>query len=377
MQVPYLIDTTLRDGEQAPGVSFTPGEKVWIARVLDQLGVDEIELGTPAMGEEEKRVMRTISREGLNVVTSCWCRARVDDIHHAISTGTKRVNISFPVSTIQINALQKDFRWVMKSMFPIIDKARSHFSGITLGAQDASRASASFLRDFISLAQQLGVDRIRLADTVGIQTPGEVAVMFKKYTKLFPDMQFEFHGHDDMGMATANSVVAVQSGATAVSATVNGIGERAGNAALEEIIMIHQIKCKGLLKWNTKMIRILSDYVAKASRIKVAKAKAIVGKNVFNHESGIHQASVLRNPYAYQAFDPGSIGRDENQLVFGKHSGKTALKYFLESHDIHVDDFMLMYLSREIKKMASTRKRVLEEEEILKLLVHNQCNAGS
>jgi homocitrate synthase NifV len=376
MRVPYLIDTTLRDGEQAPGVSFTPGEKIQIASMLDQLGVDEIELGIPAMGEDEKLVMKKISRAGLNTVTSCWCRARVDDIHHAISTGTDRVNISFPVSTLQLKALGKDFRWVLNTMLPIMEKACNHFRGITIGAQDASRAPASFLEDFISRARQLGADRIRLADTVGIQTPGEVTAMFQKYTKSFPDLQLEFHGHDDLGMATANAVVALQNGASAVSATVNGIGERAGNAALEEIIMTHQFKFKNLLKWNTKIIGPLSDYVARASRINIPKAKAIVGENVLKHESGIHQASILKDPTTYQALDTRSIGREENQLVFGKHSGKTALKHFLESRDIRLDDIMLVQLSREIKRMAGTCKRALEEEEILRLLIHNQCNAG-
>jgi len=234
---PYLIDTKLRDGEQAPGVSFTRKEKLQIAELLDNMGIPELEIGTPVMGSVEVADMNAIVNAGFNFKTLAWCRATKKDIDAAIKTGVDRINISLLTSDIHQLAMMKDHKWVLGTLQELVKYASGYFEFIAIGAQNASRADLPFLSDFVQLAATCGVQRVRIAFTVGILNPFSTANLIRKVSKIVPNMELEFHGHNDLGMANANSVAALSSGATSVSLTVNGLGERAGNAALEEIIM--------------------------------------------------------------------------------------------------------------------------------------------
>ncbi|MFO7657499.1 MAG: pyruvate carboxyltransferase, partial [Bacteroidales bacterium] len=233
----YLIDTTLRDGEQAPGVSFTLDEKLKIADMLDKMGIEEVEAGTPAMGSREINDIRVLVKNRFSFSLGSWCRSKLSDVEAAVKAGTQGINISFPVSGLHQQMLGKNGGWVLAQLPVFIKSAKKYFDFVSIGAQDASRADPDFLNEFIYTALSYGTHRIRIADTVGKLDPISVIKLFERLSKKFRGACFEFHGHNDLGMATANTVTALKSGATCASATINGIGERAGNAALEEIIV--------------------------------------------------------------------------------------------------------------------------------------------
>ena len=232
---PYLIDSTLRDGEQAPGVVFHLEEKLKIASLLDQAKIPEVEVGTPAMGKDEVAEIKAIVQAGFKFKTLSWCRATKEDIDAAAMAGTSGVNISFPVSDIHLFAMGKTQGWVLHTMREMVAYAADKFEYVAIGAQDASRAEFHFLSDFIGEAIWLKASRVRIADTVGILNPITTARLFRKIRKYFPHISLEFHGHNDLGMATANTFTALSAGANCASVTVNGIGERAGNAALKKL----------------------------------------------------------------------------------------------------------------------------------------------
>ena len=226
----WLIDTTLRDGEQAPGVAFGADDKVRIAHRLDETGIDEIEAGTPVMGAGEQAVIRRIVNEKLHARISVWCRALTTDLEAAAATGARGVHIAFPVSEVQLTALNRSWRWVSDTLPQIVQQAKQLFAHVSVGAQDAGRASQERLERFLQLVACNNVERIRIADTVGILTPLQTAGIIKIIKRY--SLRIDFHAHNDLGMATANAITAWQSGAQALSVTVNGLGERAGNASL-------------------------------------------------------------------------------------------------------------------------------------------------
>lgn len=318
---PFIVDTTLRDGEQTPGLAFSLHQKVEIARKLDDLGIDEVEAGTPAIGREEQEAIRVIASSGFSFTTSSWCRAISEDIVQAAALGTQSVNISLPVSDIQIETLGKNRRWVLHQLASVTRQASNLFPWVTMGAQDASRANPEFLNEFIYYAIESGAQRLRINDTVGIMDPFETSELFARLKALFPSAEFEFHGHNDLGLATANALAALAGGAGCISATVNGIGERAGNSCLEEIIGILHHK-QGENRFNTRMINPLAQYVARASGMAIHATKPFTGPNAFRHESGIHVSAMLKNPSSYQLLDPAEYGCSPISYMEGKHSGK-------------------------------------------------------
>lgn len=322
MKTVWMIDTTLRDGEQAPGVAFSLADKMHIASLLVAAGVDELEVGTPAMGLEEREAIRSIAKKFPLVRTTGWCRALEKDVIDAARCETPGVQISFPVSDLLLKAMGKDRDWVRREVDSIIPVAEKLFDFVSVGAQDATRANRNFLEAFIRQAADAGVRRVRVCDTVGISVPGDIYTLFSDLRREAGEVELEFHGHNDLGMATANTVTAVQAGASAVSVTVNGLGERAGNACLEEVAMALNVSTRFVTHIRCDHLPPLCEVVAGTSQRLLPVDKPIVGLDVFSHESGIHCHALLRDAHAYQPFLPESIGRSGMKFVLGKHSGQ-------------------------------------------------------
>ncbi|WP_423128012.1 homocitrate synthase/isopropylmalate synthase family protein [Gaoshiqia sp. Z1-71] len=361
-----LIDSTLRDGEQAPGVVFSMEEKMKIAALLDECRVPEVEVGTPAMGDNELRIIREIVRAGFRFDKLCWARATEADIRASAKTGAGRISISFPVSDIQLSAMGRNREWVMRQIGPMISLARSEFGFVAVGAQDASRADRAFLNEFIAACLAKGANRIRLADTVGVLNPLTTANLLISVRSLFPFADFEFHGHNDLGMATANSFTALMSGAGSVSATVNGLGERAGNTCLEELAVALDLSSANKTGIRLPALQQLCHFVAEASGRPTPPAKPITGKLVCSHESGIHARSLLHDELSYQPFLSEKIGR-KTELVIGKHSGKAMISDFFRKKKIALSEAESQVLTLRAKELSVGKKRALNEEELVLL----------
>jgi homocitrate synthase NifV len=331
---PWLVDSTLRDGEQAPGVAFSLKQSLEIASMLAAVGVIELEVGTPAMGKAEQQKIRHIVQMLPQVRCTAWCRATRDDLLDARNSGVSAVHLSVPVSAIQLGALRRDWQWVYTTLRPLIAQAKSEFSYVSVGAQDASRAELGELIQLARFLADLGVNRLRLADTVGIWTPIQChAVVSGMVASVAPGLAIGVHCHDDLGMATANSVVAWHAGATSVDVTVNGLGERAGNAALEEVVMALELSAPGTSGLNPQGLAGLSRLVEEYSKQPLPRNKAVVGAAAFTHESGIHVHAMLRDARTYEPFAPERVGHSGRQFVLGKHSGSAARRLLEHSAD--------------------------------------------
>lgn len=261
----YFVDTTLRDGEQAPGVAFTAAEKVRIAQMLDALGVDQIEAGIPAMGSPEVEALEEIASLGLKAVVSTWSRVTIGDIKASLACGIKNVHLSAPVSDILIHyKLGKDRVWVLESMRRAVSYARERGCRVTVGAEDASRADLDFLISFACHARREGVERLRLADTLGLLDPFSTKALIERLVS-YTGMDLEFHGHNDFGLATANTLAAFKAGARYLSTTITGIGERAGNCSFEEAVQALVSMEKLGLKYDPDLLSQLCAFVRGAA----------------------------------------------------------------------------------------------------------------
>lgn len=359
-----IVDTTLRDGEQTAGVVFSNDEKRKIADMLDEIGVYQIEAGVPAMKGDEKQAITDIVKDNHKASILVWCRAVSDDVRDAIDCGLDAVCVSVPVSDIHIEKkLMKDRKWVHENVTRAINFAKSNGLYVSCNAEDASRTKMEHLITFARAAKEAGADRLRFCDTVGILGPSQTQ---EKIGTLIHEvgLPIEFHAHNDFGMATANSIAAIQAGATFVSTTVNGLGERAGNAALEEVVMALKYVENKPISIDISKLKGLSNFVALASGREIPVCKPIVGKNIFMHEAGVQADGVNKAPETYETFHPSEIG-GERQIVIGKHSGKSALKTKFKEFGIDIDDSLASEILEAVRKKAVEVKRLLFDKELM------------
>lgn len=368
--IAVIHDTTLRDGEQTAGVSFSPDEKIAIALGLVAAGVPELEIGIPAMGEEEEEVIRAITQMGLNARLVVWSRMHDADLEAVARCPVTMVNASVPVSDIQIRGkVGKSRSWVLQQVERRVKQILDMGMEVAVGGEDSSRASLDFVLQVMETAEKAGARRFRFADTLGILDPFTVAEIMPRL-RAASDLEIEMHAHDDLGLATANSIAALRYGATHVNTTVNGLGERAGNAPLEEVVMCLHHLYGYQTGVDVRQFNAISRLVALASSRPIPAGKSIVGEAIFSHEAGIHVDGIIKDPLNYQSFDPQELGRQHN-LVLGKHSGtKAVIRAYAELGTI-IDEEQAHQILQRVRRYVLQYKAAPRTEDLHTFLLES------
>ena len=353
-----LLDTTLRDGEQAPGVSLTPDEKVEIARKLDEAGVSIIEAGSACTSEGERECIRRVTDLGLDARVTSFARGVRADVDHALDCDVDGITLVVPSSDRHIETKVGTTRdAVVDRSIELIEYAKDHDLWVEFLGEDGSRADPDYLERLLRAGCEAGADRICFADTVGHTTPEATHAIVSRLADVGPT---SVHTHDDLGLAMANVLAGLRAGADTVHGTVNGIGERAGNVALEEVA-IALAHGYGVETLRLEQVYELATTVAHATGVDLPPNKAVVGQNTFTHESGIHTDGMLKDAATYEPYSPETVGR-ERRLVLGKHAGRAGVEAALSEHGVDVDDEELGAIVARVKEIGDRGKRVTDAD---------------
>ena len=368
-----IFDTTLRDGEQCPGATMTHEEKIEVAELLDDMGVDIIEAGFPIASDGDFHAVNEIAKRAKKSVICGLSRAAFNDIDRCAEAirpaERKRIHTFLSTSPVHMKyKLQKEPHQVLDMVIAQVTRARNHVEDVEWSAEDGTRTEFEFLCRCVEAAIKAGATTINIPDTVGYTTPEEYFEMFTKVREAVPNSDkavFSVHCHNDLGMAVANSLAGVKAGCRQIECTINGIGERAGNAALEEVVMAMKVRNDVLPFWtnvDATMLTRASKLVAAATSFPVQYNKAIVGRNAFAHESGIHQDGMLKNAQTYEIMRPESVGVKQTSLVMGKHSGRHAFIHKLEEMGYHLQSNQLEDAFVRFKTLADRKKHIYDED---------------
>ena len=368
-----IFDTTLRDGEQCPGATMTHEEKLEVAELLDDMGVDIIEAGFPIASEGDFAAVHEIAKRAKNAVICGLSRAGFKDIDRCAEAikPAKRKRIHTFISTSPVHMkykLQKQAHEVYEMVIAQVTRARGHTDDVEWSAEDATRTDHDFLCRCVEAAINAGATTINIPDTVGYTVPEEYFALLEMLRTRVPNAdkaRFSTHCHNDLGMAVANSLAGVKAGARQIECTINGIGERAGNAALEEVVMAMKVRNDVLPYWTAveaTMLTRASKLVSAATSFPVQFNKAIVGRNAFAHESGIHQDGMLKNAQTYEIMTPESVGVKQTSLVMGKHSGRHAFVHKLEELGYQLAGNQLEDAFVRFKALADRKKQIFDED---------------
>ncbi|MGQ9542896.1 MAG: homocitrate synthase [Candidatus Bathyarchaeia archaeon] len=343
-----ILDTTLREGEQTPNVTFTIEEKLQIARKLDEIGINMIEAGDPNVSKDVREAIRRIAKEGFKAEILAHCRALIPDVENAASCEVDRVAIFLGTSKTHLqHKLRKDEEKAIELVTKSIEHAREHGLKVRFTAEDASRTDYRFLIQICKAAEEAGADRISIPDTVGVMTPDSVRELFQNLSKELK-VELDTHCHNDLGMSTANTLAGLEGGATAAHVTVNGLGERSGIAPLSEVAVALKV-IYGVDTVKLEELPALSLMVERFSGLVPAPNTPIIGENAFTHKAGIHVAGVLADPSTYEGFPPELIGR-QREITIDKYTGFHAVKSRLERLGVYLDDDNMAKVVQEIKE---------------------------
>jgi len=373
METVQIFDTTLRDGEQSPGFSMNGGEKLLLARQLEQLGVDVIEAGFPIASPGDLDAVRTVAAEILGCRVAALARARQEDVNAALRAlepaAKPRLHIFLATSDLHLeHKLRITRQHALEQVGKMVLYGRARCDEVEFSAEDASRSDLDYLLAVIEAAASAGATIINLPDTVGYSTPEEYGAMFlaaRKRLVDYPNVIFSAHCHNDLGLAVANSLAAVVAGARQVECTINGIGERAGNASLEEIaVALHVRQARYSASTNISLEKIYSTsrLLTSITGVSVPPNKAVVGANAFAHEAGIHQDGMLKNPMTYEIIVPEKVGVPTRRLVLGKHSGRNALRARLGELGYQTTEGELAECYKQAIALADSAKQVTDRD---------------
>ena len=353
-----LLDTTLRDGEQAPGISLTPEEKAEIAQALDRAEIEYVEAGSACTGPGERETIKRVTSLDLDATVTSFARGVKGDIELALDCDVDGVNLVVPASDRHIeDKVHTTHEEVLQNTAELVEFAKDHDLWVEVIGEDGSRADLEFLERLARASHDAGADRFCFADTVGDAGPERVYEGVERVSTLGPT---SVHTHDDLGLAVTNVYAGLRAGADLVHGTINGIGERAGNVALEEVAIALQ-HCYDIETMNLEEVYDLAQLVSQSTGVPLAPNKAVIGENAFTHESGIHTDGTLKDERMYEPYAPETVGR-ERRLVLGKHAGRSGVRAALEEHDVEVDDEELASVVKRVKELGDKGKRVTDAD---------------